>query len=155
MLTVSTSQQLLGESTAGSEDALALLLGLCSTVEIRVCRGQIKADGGDQQKFDDGMREMRKAGIQAGPKLPSMLGAVRVIATHRSGPPRMDSLNGRETPKLSSQSQEVNVVDLKGVAVSRRDGEDGRQGRPVQGRKLLDSSLKPTVRVRSVRRWPH
>ena len=36
-----------------------------STAEIRVCGGQIKADGGDQQKFDDGMRAMRKAGIQA------------------------------------------------------------------------------------------
>ena len=28
--------------------------------------GQIKADGGDQQKFDDGMRQLRKAGIQVG-----------------------------------------------------------------------------------------
>ena len=27
--------------------------------------GQIKADGGDQQKFDDGMRALRKTGIQA------------------------------------------------------------------------------------------
>lgn len=25
-------------------------------------RGQIKADGGDQQKFDDGMRALRKLG---------------------------------------------------------------------------------------------
>ena len=27
--------------------------------------GQIKADGGDQGKFDNGMREIRKKGIQA------------------------------------------------------------------------------------------
>ncbi|CAE7028582.1 unnamed protein product, partial [Symbiodinium sp. CCMP2456] len=31
---------------------------------VRCNPGQIKADGGDQQKFDDGMRTMRKAGIQ-------------------------------------------------------------------------------------------
>ena len=34
---------------------------------ILVSRGQIKADGGDQQKFDDGMRAMRKAGKQVWP----------------------------------------------------------------------------------------
>ncbi|CAE7307543.1 hace1, partial [Symbiodinium pilosum] len=34
---------------------------------VRCNPGQIKADGGDQQKFDDGMREMRKAGIQVWP----------------------------------------------------------------------------------------
>jgi len=34
---------------------------------VRCNPGQIKADGGDQSKFDDGMREMRKAGIQVWP----------------------------------------------------------------------------------------
>ncbi|CAE7747000.1 hace1 [Symbiodinium pilosum] len=34
---------------------------------VRCNPGQIKADGGDQQKFDDGMRELRKAGIQVWP----------------------------------------------------------------------------------------
>ena len=29
--------------------------------------GQIKADGGDQQKFDDGMRVLRKSGKQVWP----------------------------------------------------------------------------------------
>lgn len=32
-----------------------------------VFAGQIKADGGDQQKFDDGMRAMRKEGKQVWP----------------------------------------------------------------------------------------
>jgi len=32
-----------------------------------VSQGQIKADGGDQQKFDDGMRAMRKASKQVWP----------------------------------------------------------------------------------------
>jgi len=34
---------------------------------VRCNPGQIKADGGDQGKFDDAMREMRKAGIQVWP----------------------------------------------------------------------------------------
>jgi len=34
---------------------------------VRCNPGQIKADGGDQGKFDDGMREIRKAGIQVWP----------------------------------------------------------------------------------------
>jgi len=34
---------------------------------VRCNPGQIKADGGDQQKFDDGMRKMREAGIQVWP----------------------------------------------------------------------------------------
>ena len=34
---------------------------------VRCNPGQIKADGGSQQKFDDGMREVRKAGIQVWP----------------------------------------------------------------------------------------
>merc|ERR1719277_1801855 len=34
---------------------------------IRCNPGQIKADGGDQQKFDDGMRTLRKMGIQVWP----------------------------------------------------------------------------------------
>ena len=42
------------------------LCSLCGSRTSHVPAGQIKADGGDQQKFDDGMREMRKAGIQAG-----------------------------------------------------------------------------------------
>ncbi|CAE7245845.1 hace1 [Symbiodinium sp. CCMP2592] len=43
---------------------------LCKSFNFIIVRcnpGQIKADGGDQQKFDDGMREMRKAGIQVWP----------------------------------------------------------------------------------------
>jgi len=36
-------------------------------IVVRCNPGQIKADGGDQQKFDDGMREMRKLGIQVWP----------------------------------------------------------------------------------------
>jgi hypothetical protein len=36
-------------------------------IVVRCNPGQIKADGGDQAKFDDGMREMRKAGIQVWP----------------------------------------------------------------------------------------
>ena len=38
--------------------------GIRQCQSCRFAAGQIKADGGDQQKFDDGMREMRKAGIQ-------------------------------------------------------------------------------------------
>merc|ERR1719359_2648268 len=34
---------------------------------IRCNPGQIKADGGDQGKFDDGMRAIRKLGIQVWP----------------------------------------------------------------------------------------
>eukprot|EP00428_Durinskia_dybowskii_P013426 CAMPEP_0170225048 /NCGR_PEP_ID=MMETSP0116_2-20130129/12230_1 /TAXON_ID=400756 /ORGANISM="Durinskia baltica, Strain CSIRO CS-38" /LENGTH=185 /DNA_ID=CAMNT_0010475763 /DNA_START=73 /DNA_END=626 /DNA_ORIENTATION=+ len=34
---------------------------------VRCNPGQIKADGGDQGKFDNGMREIRKAGIQVWP----------------------------------------------------------------------------------------
>jgi len=34
---------------------------------VRCNPGQIKADGGDQQKFDDGMRSIRKLGIQVWP----------------------------------------------------------------------------------------
>merc|ERR1719229_13641 len=34
---------------------------------VRCNPGQIKADGGDQGKFDDGMRELRKLGIQVWP----------------------------------------------------------------------------------------
>eukprot|EP00418_Pyrodinium_bahamense_P091299 CAMPEP_0179039752 /NCGR_PEP_ID=MMETSP0796-20121207/15299_1 /TAXON_ID=73915 /ORGANISM="Pyrodinium bahamense, Strain pbaha01" /LENGTH=504 /DNA_ID=CAMNT_0020736087 /DNA_START=63 /DNA_END=1574 /DNA_ORIENTATION=- len=34
---------------------------------VRCNPGQIKADGGDQAKFDDGMRELRKLGIQVWP----------------------------------------------------------------------------------------
>ena len=34
---------------------------------VRCNPGQIKADGGDQAKFDDGMRELRKKGIQVWP----------------------------------------------------------------------------------------
>ena len=34
---------------------------------VRCNPGQIKQDGGDQQKFDDSMREMRKLGIQVWP----------------------------------------------------------------------------------------
>merc|ERR1719329_1016748 len=34
---------------------------------VRCNPGQIKADGGSQQKFDDGMRKLRKMGIQVWP----------------------------------------------------------------------------------------
>merc|ERR1712151_240558 len=34
---------------------------------VRCNPGQIKADGGDQGKFDDGMRELRKGGVQVWP----------------------------------------------------------------------------------------
>ncbi|CAE7406457.1 unnamed protein product [Symbiodinium natans] len=34
---------------------------------VRCDPGQIKADGGDQQKFDDGMRKLRKQGVQIWP----------------------------------------------------------------------------------------
>eukprot|EP00913_Durusdinium_trenchii_P023907 g22452.t1 len=43
---------------------------LCKKFDFIIVRcnpGQIKADGGDQQKFDDGMRALRKAGIQIWP----------------------------------------------------------------------------------------
>ncbi|CAE7523501.1 unnamed protein product [Symbiodinium sp. CCMP2456] len=43
---------------------------LCKGFQFIIVRcnpGQIKADGGDQQKFDDGMRQLRKAGIQVWP----------------------------------------------------------------------------------------
>lgn len=43
---------------------------LCKSFDFVIVRcnpGQIKADGGDQQKFDDGMREMRKLGKQVWP----------------------------------------------------------------------------------------
>ncbi|OLP80570.1 hypothetical protein AK812_SmicGene39001 [Symbiodinium microadriaticum] len=43
---------------------------LCKNFQFIIVRcnpGQIKADGGDQQKFDDGMRQLRKAGIQVWP----------------------------------------------------------------------------------------
>jgi len=45
---------------------------------VRCNPGQIKADGGDQQKFDDGMRELRKAGIQVWP-------SPDVLPRHRFG----------------------------------------------------------------------
>ena len=35
--------------------------------KVRCNPGQIKADGGDQNKFDDGMRGIRKLGIQVWP----------------------------------------------------------------------------------------
>ena len=39
-----------------------------------------QADGGDQQKFDDGMRELRKGGIQVWPSPDVMAaGAARVL----------------------------------------------------------------------------
>jgi hypothetical protein len=34
---------------------------------VRCNPGQFKADGGEQQKFDDGMRALRKTGIQVWP----------------------------------------------------------------------------------------
>merc|ERR1719297_19973 len=43
---------------------------VCESFDALIVRcnpGQIKADGGDQGKFDDGMREMRKQGIQVWP----------------------------------------------------------------------------------------
>jgi hypothetical protein len=43
---------------------------LCKSFDFLIVRcnpGQIKADGGDQQKFDDGMRGLRKLGIQVWP----------------------------------------------------------------------------------------
>ncbi|CAK9085387.1 unnamed protein product [Durusdinium trenchii] len=43
---------------------------LCKNFDFVIVRcnpGQIKADGGDQQKFDDGMRALRKAGKQIWP----------------------------------------------------------------------------------------
>jgi len=43
---------------------------LCKSFDFIIVRcnpGQIKADGGDQGKFDDGMRQMRKLGIQVWP----------------------------------------------------------------------------------------
>ncbi|CAE8714163.1 unnamed protein product [Polarella glacialis] len=43
---------------------------LCKKFDFLIVRcnpGQIKADGGDQGKFDNSMREVRKAGIQAWP----------------------------------------------------------------------------------------
>jgi len=43
---------------------------VCSAFDFLIVRcnpGQIKADGGDQGKFDDGMRQMRKKGIQVWP----------------------------------------------------------------------------------------
>ncbi|CAE7386326.1 MDH2, partial [Symbiodinium pilosum] len=36
-------------------------------IVVRCNPGQIKADGGDQGKFDNGMREIRKKGIQVWP----------------------------------------------------------------------------------------
>merc|ERR1719240_2280134 len=38
-----------------------------AAIIVRCNPGQINADGGDQGKFDNGMREMRKAGIQVWP----------------------------------------------------------------------------------------
>ena len=43
---------------------------LCKSFDFVIVRcnpGQIKADGGDQQKFDDGMRGLRKLGKQVWP----------------------------------------------------------------------------------------
>lgn len=43
---------------------------LCKSFDFIIVRcnpGQIKADGGDQQKFDDAMRGLRKAGKQVWP----------------------------------------------------------------------------------------
>ena len=48
----------------GQDSNRAGLAATCST-PLSFLPGQIKADGGDQGKFDNGMREMRKKGIQA------------------------------------------------------------------------------------------
>ena len=42
------------------------VIAMPTLVSLFCLAGQIKADGGDQQKFDDGMRQLRKAGIQVG-----------------------------------------------------------------------------------------
>ena len=92
-------------------------------------QGQIKADGGDQQKFDDGMRELRKAGIQAG------LAERSLPSTYASGP----LLEGLLQAMILKHSQAQNGWVLNstsprpGVALSGCDGEDGCQGCPLQG----------------------
>merc|ERR1719449_66115 len=43
------------------------LMGKFDAIIVRCNPGQIKQDGGDQQKFDDSMREMRKLGKQVWP----------------------------------------------------------------------------------------
>ena len=45
---------------------MARVIAMLTHVRLFCLAGQIKADGGDQQKFDDGMRQLRKAGIQVG-----------------------------------------------------------------------------------------
>jgi len=45
-------------------------MAICKQFDALIVRcnpGQIKADGGSQEKFDEGMREMKKAGIQVWP----------------------------------------------------------------------------------------
>merc|ERR1719502_953087 len=53
--------------THQEHDKFFEVMGKFDAIIVRCNPGQIKADGGDQQKFDDSMREMRKAGIQVWP----------------------------------------------------------------------------------------
>merc|ERR1719410_1754963 len=53
--------------THEEHDKFFELMKAFNFIIVRCNPGQIKADGGDQQKFDDGMCEMRKAGIQVWP----------------------------------------------------------------------------------------
>eukprot|EP00439_Symbiodinium_sp_Y106_P054132 s3114_g7.t1 len=66
MITSGMSCQLI-HYTHEEHDKFFELCKAFNFIIVRCNPGQIKADGGDQQKFDDGMREMRKAGIQVWP----------------------------------------------------------------------------------------
>ncbi|CAE7862088.1 hace1, partial [Symbiodinium necroappetens] len=63
MITAGMSCQLI-HYTHEEHDKFFALCKSFNFIIVRCNPGQIKADGGDQQKFDDGMRAMRKAGIQ-------------------------------------------------------------------------------------------
>ncbi|CAJ1348552.1 unnamed protein product [Effrenium voratum] len=66
MITSGMSCQLI-HYTHEEHDAFFELCKNFNFIIVRCNPGQIKADGGDQQKFDDGMRAMRKAGVQVWP----------------------------------------------------------------------------------------
>merc|ERR1719321_880604 len=53
--------------THQEHDKFFEVMGKFDAIIVRCNPGQIKADGGDQQKFDDSMRELRKKGIQVWP----------------------------------------------------------------------------------------
>merc|ERR1719428_1903908 len=66
MINAGMSCQLL-HYTHQEHDKFFQLLRNFSAIIVRCNPGQIKADGGDQGKFDNGMRELRKLGIQVWP----------------------------------------------------------------------------------------